>query len=69
MARMAENPSSGQIGRKHFVNEYKANSVELTGFEPVTSSLRKMRSNRRTRGNGACGGSVERLWDKRRETR
>ena len=37
-------PLRTQIGRKHFVNEYKANSVELTGFEPVAPSLRKMQS-------------------------
>jgi hypothetical protein len=43
---MAENPPRTRIGRGHFVNEYKAKLVELTGFEPVTSSLRKMRTKR-----------------------
>jgi hypothetical protein len=40
-ARMAENPPRTQIGRGQFVNGYKAESVELAGFEPVTPSLRK----------------------------
>ena len=39
-------------------------SVELTGFEPVTPSLRKMRSNTVTRGNDlhlrVCGAAVGR---------
>ena len=38
--------------------------VELTGFEPVAPSLRKMRTNSLTRGNGpeerSCGAAVER---------
>ena len=58
-------PLVAQIGLGHFVNEYKAKSVELTGFEPVAPSLRKMRSNARDQGKrcalrvlwGACGPS------------
>jgi hypothetical protein len=39
-----------QIRLGHFVNEYKAKSVELTGFEPVAPSLRNMRSDVRDQG-------------------
>jgi hypothetical protein len=39
---MAEYPSSTRVRLGHFVNYYKTKSVELTGFEPVTPSLRKM---------------------------
>jgi hypothetical protein len=34
----------------HFTNYYKEKSVELTGFESVTPSLRKMRSKRPDQG-------------------
>jgi hypothetical protein len=54
-----------QIRLGHFLNYYKAKSVELTGFEPVTPSLRKMRSNGCDQGKrrdpqalwGGCGSS------------
>ena len=39
-----------QIGFGYFLNQYKVKSVELTGFEPVAASLRKMRSNRSDQG-------------------
>ena len=43
--------------------------VELTGFEPVTSSLRKMRSKRSDQGKQReSEGLVERLWNERCET-
>jgi hypothetical protein len=62
---MAEYPSSTRVRFGHLVNEYKANSVELTGFEPVTPSLRKMRSKRSDQGKrlpfaglwASCGAS------------
>jgi hypothetical protein len=43
--------------------------LELTGFEPPTSSLRKMRSNRSDQGEPVRdGGPVARLWEERRKT-
>ena len=41
-----------RMGPGHFVNECQAKSVELTGFEPVAPSLRKMCSNCADQGNG-----------------
>ena len=38
-------PPRAQTRLGHYVNYCKAKSVELTGFEPVTPSLRNMRSN------------------------
>ena len=48
-ARLAENPSSGPNPRA-LIKRYKAKSVELTGFEPVAPSLRKMRTKRSEQG-------------------
>jgi len=50
VARMAETPPRAQIRLGHFIKRYKAKSVELTGFEPVTPSLRKMQSNHSDQG-------------------
>ena len=37
---MADNPFWGLDKAQHFINSYTVKSVELTGFEPVTPSLR-----------------------------
>ena len=42
VAQEAEIPPSSPDQTPNFVNEYKAKSAELTGFEPVAPSLRKM---------------------------
>jgi hypothetical protein len=52
-------PQIAQIILGRFLNYYKAKSVELTGFEPVTPSLRKMRSKR---SDQAFQGEIAVLW-------
>jgi len=59
VTRMAENPRRARIRLGHFVNYYKAKSVELTGFEPVAPSLRKMWSKRCDEGKQ---GVLKALW-------
>ena len=69
MARMVETPPRAQIRLGHFIKRCKAKSAELTGFEPVTPALRKMRSKRSDLGKrttsrvlwSGCGASEVRL--------
>jgi hypothetical protein len=52
VTRMAETLLRPKSGAGHFVNAYKAKSVELTGSEPVTP-VRKSGQIAETRGNGS----------------
>jgi len=57
-----ENPGSGRQTIGRFLNYNQGRLVELAGFEPAASSLRKMRSTAVNRGNGpawwVCGAAV-----------